>query len=113
MAAQYGSAKFIGRSRRTYNKQFYCDDTAGNPIKWDAGAGALTGDTFFIAPEDVVLKDFAMAAATTKTQTQLMVNSIPTGDILLNSLQLASVTTRPELSLGIRAGAKFAAFQLT
>jgi len=112
MAAQYGSVKFVGRSRRTYNKQIYLDDTAGHAVKFDNGGGALNGDTFWIPPEDVVLKDWAQAAASGQTQTQLLVNSVPTGDILLNSLQLASVTTRPELALGIRGGSKFAAIQL-
>lgn len=115
MAAQSGVARFVGlQSGQTYNKQIYFDDTANNAVKFDAGAGAgaTTGDSFWTPPELVQLVDFVLAAATGQTKTQLTRNGVPTGDILLNAIHLASITTRPGLSMTYGAGSKVGAIQL-
>lgn len=112
MTAQYGVIVFQGVSGRRYSKQMYADDTAGHMIKIDAGGGALNGDTWWMPPEDVSMQDFCLAAATAQTQTQIMRDNAATGDMLLNSLHLASVTNRPFCNIGFRRGVKAAFLQV-
>lgn len=113
MAASYGSALFKGRSGRTYYKDIYADDTANNPIRWDNGGGAsATSETSWISPEDCVLLDFCLTAATGQTKTSLQGNGMQTGDIFRNALHLSTVTFRPTLMVPFRAGTKVSMVQL-
>ncbi len=113
MAASYGSAIFVGASRRRYYKDVYLDDVAGAAVRWDAGAGAsATSDTFMLPPENVVLIDVIIASATGQTKTQICRDNVPTGDILRNSLHLAAVVTRPGLSIPFGRGQKISMLQL-
>lgn len=113
MAASYGSALFKGRSGRTYYKDIYLDDTANNPVRWDAGNGAsATSETSWLAPEDVVLLDVVIVAATGQTKTSIQGNGMQTGDILRNSVQLSTITFRPTLMVPFRAGTRVSMVQL-
>lgn len=113
MAAQNGIASFRGKSGMTYSVSFYCDDTAGNPVRWSqAGKAGAGSPTDWTPPEPVVMFDFVLAAATGQTTTQVARNGQPTGDYLLNAVYLASITTRPPLSIVFTPLAKVGAFQL-
>jgi len=113
MAAQKGIAKFVGVSGRTYAKQFYLSDSANGLVNWDAGNGAGSASpTFAILPEAAALTDVIIAAATTQTMTQVLRNNVPTGDILLNSVQLASIVTRPPIAIPFGAGQMISMIQL-
>ncbi len=113
MAASYGSAIFVGQSRRRYYKDCYLDDSAGAAVRWDNGAGAsATSDTFWIPPEGVVLVDLIIASATAQTKTQICRDNVPTGDICRNSLHLAAVTNRPALAVPFGKSQKISALQL-
>lgn len=114
MAAQSGTAYFLGlSSRQTYTKSLYFDDTAGNLVRYGAGtkAGATSPDAW-IAPENVVLYDLCLAAATAQTTTGLQVNGQPTGDYLTNALHLVSVTNRPRLQKMFPAGYRIEMIQV-
>lgn len=113
MAAQSGVIIFRGASGRGYAKNVYFDDTAGNLINWDGGAGAsATSPENWTAPENCRMVDFCLAAATGQTKTQININDKGTGDILLNAVHLVSVTNRPMPGVVIPAGAKVTAIQL-
>jgi len=114
MAAQSGIATFIGaRTRQKYNKMFYLDDTAGHLANWDAGAGAsATSPQYVVLPENAVIIDICIAAATAQTKTQLGINGVQTGGILLNAVHLASIATRPALAVAIGAMSQFQMTQL-
>jgi hypothetical protein len=113
MAAQNGVMSFIGQSGMTYSLSFYLDDSAGNPVRFNqAGKAGATAPTDWTPPEPVVLVDVCIAAASAQTTTQIVRNGQPTGDILLNAMHLASVTTRPSLRVPFTSLAKVGAYQL-
>ncbi len=113
MAAAYGVAVYQGLSGRRYSIQIYLDDVAGNKVKFDNGLGdASKGDIAKSFPEAVILQDFCLAGATAQTKTAITRNDVSTGDTLLNAIHLASVTFRPQLSIGFVAGAKMGAVQV-
>lgn len=114
MAAQSGMIILQGVSGRTYAKHVYFSDTANGFVNWDSGAGAsATSDNQWTPPENVVIRDVVLAAATTKTLTQIVMNGQSSGDILLNSVYLASIAFRPPLAIPVAAGTKLQAIQLT
>lgn len=113
MAASYGCARFLGKSGRIYYKDIYLDDTAGNRVNFDSGSGAGAATATDLSfKEDVVLGSICIASATGQTKTQVLVNETPTGDIIRNSLHLASVTNRPALGVPIARGLRVAMVQL-
>lgn len=118
MAAQYGTAQFLavqgrGGIQKTYTRDLYFDDTAGNPVRWDSGAGATaTSETSWTPSEPILLLDVCLAAATGQTKTQVNRDNQPTGNILRNSLHLASVVVRPQLRIPYGAGQRIAMVQL-
>jgi hypothetical protein len=113
MAAQNGVMSFIGQSGMSYSLSFYCDDTAGNPLRFNqAGKAGATAPTDWTPAEPVVLTDFCLAAASGQTTTQIVRNGQPTGDILLNAMHLAAITTRPGLRIPFTPTAKLGGYQL-
>lgn len=101
MAAQSGVAVFetFTNPVQTFNVQFYLDDTAGNPILWDTGGGdASKGSEEWRPPVPVRLRDFIIAGATGQTKTTINKAGYRVAT-LLNSVFLASITTRPALAL--------------
>lgn len=113
MAAQNGIFRFIGNSGRTYNVSAYFDDTANDLVKFDLAAKAAAASPDYWQPnEPCVLRDVILAAATGQTSTQILANGQPTGDVLLNAVQLASITTRPMLNLPFGPGLRVSAKQL-
>lgn len=113
MAAQNGVFHFVGRSRATYSVSAYFDDSSGNPVRFSqAGKAGATSPTDWTPCEPVILVDVCLAAASGQTTTQLVRNGQPTGDIILNAMHLASITTRPHLTIGFNPTNKVGAFQL-
>ena len=105
MAAQKGILTFTGASRRRYPKQFYLSDVAGALATFDQGSGAgANSDNRLIAPENGWITDIVIAAATGQTMTRVLRQGQYTGDMLLNSVHLASVNTRPSMAIPYRAG---------
>lgn len=113
MAAQYGAAVFV-IGNKTLEKDIYFDDSAGNPVRWDAGSGAsATSDTAFQIPSTgAVLVDVVLAAATGQTKTQVNQDNTPTGNMLRNSVHLVSVNTRPPMRIPFSPGTKCALYQI-
>lgn len=113
MAAQYGACVFVLQNGTTLEKDVYFDDSANAPVRWDAGAGAgASSDTGFQVPANCTLVDVCLAAATAQTKTQINVDNSPTGNMLRNSIHLASITTRPVMRVPFRAGQKVTLIQL-
>lgn len=106
MAAQYAQMVLVSRNgQSTLNVDAYLDDTAGNPVRFDGGSGAsATSPVQYTMPWNGYLVDFALAAATGQTKTQINRNNQSIGSVLRNSLYLASVTTRPGLKIPFAAG---------
>lgn len=105
MAAQYGAMTLILANGVTRIVDLYCDDTATNPVRFDGGGGAsATSPTSYTAPQNCMIADVILAAATGQTKTQVNRNNAATGDILRNSVHLASVATRPALRIPYNAG---------
>jgi hypothetical protein len=115
MAAQYGQATFVTVMRRipvTIPVQFYLDDAAGNPVKFDVGGGdASKGSDRFVAPEAVKLVDFCIAAASGQTRTSFNKDGSRIATIL-NAAYLASVTFRPPLAITLAPGQALTANQV-
>lgn len=111
---QYGVASFIGlRSRKTYSKDMYLSDVAAASLRFDEGSGASsTSETFWTAPEPVVLRDVAIHTGTADTTMfQLTVNGNPTGDVVRYAAHLDSLNQRPALNIPIGAGARISGIQ--
>lgn len=113
MAAQSGIFEFKGRSGQRYSLSAYFDDSANAPVRFSAaGKAGATSAQDWTPPETVALTDVILAAASGQTHTQLLRNGQPTGDILLNAVHLASITTRPPLAVVYTPLTRFSAIQL-
>lgn len=112
---QYGMMMFVGRSGMSYAKDVYVSDVNGAKINWDSGSGAgSTSDTFWIPPEPVVLRDFAIVTGTADTEKlRLTRNGIPSGDTLRYGPHTDSVATRPRLNIPFAAGIQIGALQIS
>jgi hypothetical protein len=113
VAAQNGVMMCKGRSGQTYNVSLYFDDSANNPVRFSGyGKAGATSPTEWSAPEDCVLMDLCIAAASGQTTTQLLKNSQPTGDIFLNAIILASIVSRPPVRILYRKDERVGAVQI-
>lgn len=113
MAASYGTITFLTALGTKFSKDIYLDDSAGAPIRWDegAGAGAATA-TYYRAMQNLAITDLVIVSATGQTKTQVVMNGNATGNILRNSVHLASVVTRPLLGIVVPAGTELKLIQL-
>jgi len=114
MATAYGTMIYVGVSGRTYVKDLYFGDTAGKPINFDNGSGAsASSENNFLTPEAGAITDVIMASATAQTKLQVTANGAPSGDILRDSVHLASVAFRPRLNIPFaKAGVKIQLIEL-
>ena len=111
---QYAVFKFIGaRSGRSYSVDAYLSDVAGALVRFDAGDGAsATSPDFWIAPEPVVLTDFAIVSGMADTtKIQLTRNGQPTMDHLRFAMHVQTLASRPQLSTGVAPGMSLRAIQ--
>jgi hypothetical protein len=71
MPSQNGVMHLIGHSGMTNTLSFYCDDTAGDPFRFNqAVKTGATSPTDWIPPEPVILTDVIFGAAPTVTTQQ-------------------------------------------
>jgi len=113
MAASYGAVTFERPNKSKFVKDVYFDDTAGAAVRWDEGSGAsATSATYFQPREWCGITDVVIATATGQTKTSIVVNGVPSGTILRNSVHLASVVTRPELGLVVAPFSELKMIQL-
>jgi hypothetical protein len=113
-APQSGTMFFVGQSGTTYAVDMYHSDVVNAMVNWDGGGGsAAASPTFWIAPENVVLRDYSIVTGMTDTtRMRLTVNSKPLPSILRYALHETTLNNRPELNIGFRAGAQVGAIQL-
>ena len=106
---------FVGRSGKTYSLDLYVSDVNGALINWDGGAGAsATSPTFWIAPEDCVLRTFSMVTGTADTEKiRLVADGKPTAHTLRYDVNLSTIATRPPLNVGFKGGTQVSAFQIS
>ncbi len=114
-APQYAQIQFRGISGQTYNKDLYLSDANAALARHDGGGGAsATSPDHWIAPEPVLLQDFAIVTGMTDTtKMQVIRNSVPTGDVLRYSLHLNTLNNRPKLTIAFRRGDKISFIQMT
>lgn len=113
--AQYCGFFFQGKSGKTYSLDAYISDVNGALVNFDGGAGAGTSSpTFWICPEDVVLRDYSMVTGTTDTEKiRLVANNRPTPHVLRYVPHLTTNATRPKLAIGFTKGTQVSAFQIS
>lgn len=112
---QYCGFIFVGRSGKTYSVDGYVSDVNNGLVLWDNGAGAgTTAPSFWIAPEDVSLKDFSMTTGTADTEKiRLISNGRPTSHVLRYVPHVSTNADRPKLNVGFHAGTQISAFQIS
>lgn len=112
---QSGTMVFVGLlSKRTYVKDVYLSDVANALIRWDGGAGGAGAATpdHWRPREPVLLVDYSQVTGTADTTKLEMVrDSQSTGDILRYTVHLTTLSNRPRLSIGFRAGQDIQAVQ--
>ena len=112
---QYCAFYFIGASGKSYSIDGYVSDVNAAAINLDGGTGAGTGSpTFWIPPENVILKDFSMVTGTADTEKlRLTKDGRPTAHVVRYGVHLTSLATRPALTIGFPKGCQFGAFQIS
>lgn len=113
-APRYGTLFYQGvQTQRTYAIDVYISDVVGASMNFDSGSGAsASSDTFWIAPENVVLTDFSVATGLTDTtKISINANGVQTGNRLRYANHLNSLNNRPKLYVPFRAGTKIACSQ--
>lgn len=113
-APKYGTFFYLGvQTNRTYAIDAYVSDVVGGSVTFDSGAGASsTSDTFWIAPENVILRDWSIPTGLTDTtKISINANGVQTGNRLRHANHLNSLNNRPQLGIPFRAGTKIACSQ--
>jgi len=113
-APQYGQMVFVGvLTSITYNKDVYLGDVAEGLLRFDAGGGAgAASPQDWLAPEPMLLTDFAVVTGLTDTsKIQMTRNGVPTGDMLRYTIHLTSLNNRPSLRIPFRRGDRISAIQ--
>jgi len=114
MAAALGTFR-INVNGRIKCVSAYASDAAAVLVKFDESKIAVAGSNDkIVLPNGGTLVDVCMTSdLATPTHIQLLVNGVPTGDILDVTAHLASVVTRPNPVLAIPAGAQLQAMQIS
>ena len=113
-APQSGTLFFKGvQTGRTYAVDIYVSDVVANSINFDSGSGASSGsDSFWIAPENVILNDLSIVTGLTDTtKISINANGVQTGNRLRYANHLNTLNNRPVLGVPFRAGSKIACSQ--
>jgi len=110
-----GVFTFKGRSGRIYNVSVYLSDVANAKITLSSrGKAGTSSDTFWTAPEPVVLIDYSQTTGTADTTVLTLLsddNTIP-GSVLDYVSHVSTSALRPPINVGFRPGAKVGAVQL-
>lgn len=112
---QYCGFFFTGESGKTYSVDAYISDVNGALVTFDSGAGAgSTSSTYWVAPENVILKDFSMVTGTADTEKiRICKNGIPTPNVLRYVPHLTTNAERPKLQIGFVSGTMVSAIQIS
>jgi len=112
---QYCGFQFVGASGKTYSIDGYVSDVNGALVHFDGGAGSgAASPTFYIAPENIVLRDFSMVTGTADTEKiRLVADGKPTSHVLRYVPHLTTNASRPILNIGFKAGTQISAFQIS
>lgn len=114
VTATNGTATFVGRSGKTYMVDFYISDVVAAYCTFNpAGAAGTGNNTFWRAPEDVVLTDLAIATGPTVMKgLQALSDDAPiSGGALRIAQFLNSLNQRPNPNIGWRMGRNIALIQ--
>ena len=106
---------FLGLSTgMTYPIEGYIADVANANVRFDSGQGAsATSDTFWTPPEPVQLRDISIKEGPTVTfKLRLVVNGVNMPGLYRYEMHLSTLSMRPAISLGVPAGARFAAVEI-
>jgi len=106
---------FLGlQTGMTYPIEGYIADVANGNVKFDSGSGAsATSDSFWTPPEPVQLRDISIKTGPTVTfKLRLVVNGINMPGLYRYEMHLSTLSYRPSISLGVPAGARFAAVEI-
>lgn len=107
MAAQNGSLTLLGlRTARTYVIDVYLPDAAGTIATFSpTGPAASTSPSSFRVPEDVMIKDFSVAASPTATNGTISINgSVVSGGVIRYANCINSLPFRIPLNVPVRSG---------
>lgn len=113
-APQYGTMTFNGvQTGRSYAVDVYLSDVAAANVNFDSGGGAgSSSDQFWIAPENIILKDFSVKTGLTDTtKIHIVANGVGTGNRLRYANFLNTLAFRPALNVPFRAGTKVGSTQ--
>ena len=82
-------------------------------VNFDSGGGAsAASDTFYIAPENVMLEEMSLVTGLTDTTKLAVVsNSVQTGNRLRYANYLNTLATRMKINIPFRAGSKIGLIQ--
>jgi len=111
----YGTLAFKGlQTGRTYAVDIYISDVVAAAVTFDSGSGAGTASlSYWKAPENVVLYDASIASGPTVMTTIIL--TADAAQIGGNRLRIAnflnSLSARPVLSVGFKAGTNIGAVQ--
>lgn len=114
-APRYGTVTFKGASGKTYSVDVYLSDVANAQVNWDSGNGAGTGSqTFWRAPENVVLIDFSVASGLTDTTNIVLTKNGGqlAGQRIRYANYLNSLAFRAPLTLGFSKDSNIGAIQI-
>lgn len=114
MAAALGTVRFLVPGGRVKAVNFYASDTSAVLVKFDESKVAVAGSNDkVVLPNGGTLIDVAFTSdLATPTNVQLLVNGIPTGDVLDVTAHLTSVVNRPNPALPIGPGQQFQMMQI-
>jgi hypothetical protein len=113
VTAGNGMIIFAAKSGRQYSLSFYSSDVVGAACTFNTSGLAVAGSqTFFIIPEDSVIKDISFTSTNTvSTAFVPYVNDVPSGVMVSIANVLNSLAYRAIPNLGIAAGRKFTLIQ--
>jgi len=113
-APQYATAIFRGKSGTHYSVDIYLSDVANAQANFDSGSGSGTGsETFWTAPENCTLVDFAINTGMTDTTAgRLTANGRPLQSVIRWANHLNSLNSRPLLNTGFLSATRVGIIQL-
>lgn len=108
-----GALFFRGRSGKNYSVNIYISDVVGAAVTFNTVGAAVAGSqTFWLAPEDVVLVDASIVTGpTVMTNLVPYANDAPVGSTLPIAAFLSTLANRPNPGIGYAAGRKITIIQ--
>lgn len=110
-----GTMFFQGlQTGKTYAVDFYCSDVAAAAVTFELnGAAGAASQSFFTAPENMVLRDVSIATGLTAVTNCIMTinGGIMPGAVIRFPNFLNTLNNRPKMALAFNAGAMIGARQ--